>query len=87
MRNIAKFAGVHMYCDEDIIMDADNRFIMLHNGPKTAPYGLYINKSITIKLPEKKDVYDLFSEKIIAKNTDAFSVLLPECETLFFQLK
>jgi hypothetical protein len=80
LRNIAKFAGVHVYCDDDIILNADNRFLMVHNG-----YGG--ERVVTLKLPEPRTVTDALSGKPVAENTTAFSLRIPECATEILRLQ
>ena len=41
---MARFAGVHLYCDEDIVLKADSRLLMLHNGYEA-------ERTVTITLP------------------------------------
>ena len=44
LRGVARFAGVHLYCDEDIVLKADSRLLMLHNGYEA-------ERTVTITLP------------------------------------
>ena len=74
IRNIAKYAGVHLYSEEDIVMGADNRLLMLTNG--------YEKKRIfTINLPEIKTVKDAFSGEIISHGKQNFVLEMATPET------
>jgi hypothetical protein len=74
IRNLAKYAGVHLYCDEDIVMGVDNRFLMLTNGYEK-------KRSFTINLPEIKTVKDAFSGEIISREQKYFSLEMKTPET------
>lgn len=80
IRGAARYAGVHFYCDSDVIMDADNRLVMIHNGFD----GL---KNLTINLPEKHTVHDAISNQLIGRNIDIIQTQLDECQTKVFLLK
>ncbi len=45
LRGVARWANVHLYCDEDIVLKADSRLLMLHNGYEA-------ERTVTITLPE-----------------------------------
>ena len=74
LRNVAKFAGAHVYCDESSVLDADNRFLMVHNG-----YG--DERTVSLRLPKPRTVKDALSAQVVAKNAEAFELHLPECAT------
>ena len=79
-RNIAKFAGVHLYVDEDIVMAADNRFLMLTNG--------YANKrTLNVQLPEIKIVKDAFTGQIVSRDKKYFSLEMDTPETRILRLE
>ena len=75
MRQIAQFAGVHIYLDSDDIVYHNKNFLAVH----VKEPGMRI-----INLPVSSDVYDLFSKKFIAKNTNKFSLFLEKNETRLF---
>jgi len=88
LRNVARFAGVHIYCDDDIIMDADNRLLMLHNGYESeAANRFYTDKTLEIKLPEKKNIYDALTDNLLYSSKSSFKLKLNECETRLFLMK
>ncbi len=68
LRNLARFAGCHIYNDQDAVIDANSHFLAIH----TASGGMK-----TIRLPHRTDVYDAFSERMIARNTAEFTDELP----------
>jgi len=88
MRAIAKYAGVHLYAEPSV----NEEFSEINYDT------LYANKSIlsvhangdgkrTIKLSEKKDVYDLLSQKLLFKNSDTLSFDMKNGTTESFMLK
>jgi hypothetical protein len=80
IRNIARYAGVHLYCDEDIVMGADNRFLMFNNG--------YDGKrTITVNLPEIKTVKDAFTGAIISQGKKSFPLTLDTPDTRILSLE
>ena len=79
LRNIAKFAGAHVYCDEDIVLDADNRFLMVHNGYDG-------ERTVSLRLPEPRTVTDAFSAKLVVENAITLDLRLPECTTRVLRL-
>lgn len=73
-RNIAKFAGVHLYCEEDITMGADNRFLMFTNGYEKP-------RTLKVQLPEIKTVKDAFTGEIISQGQKYFSLEMDTPQT------
>ncbi|MFA7230445.1 MAG: LamG-like jellyroll fold domain-containing protein [Victivallaceae bacterium] len=80
LRNICRWAGVHIYTNEDVVFDANRNFIVLHNGYSK-------EKTINIKLPEKRNIYDAITNKLIVANAESVNVKLEECETKIIFLK
>ena len=79
LRNIAKLAGVHVYCDERIILDADNRFLMVHNG-----YGE--SRTVSLRLPRSRTVTDALSGETLTRNALDFELKISECATRVLRL-
>ena len=77
LRGIANFAGVHIYNDEGDVIYATKDLLAIH----TTAGG-----HREIKLPMiAPQVYELFSNIIISKETDQFEVVLPSSSTnLYF---
>jgi hypothetical protein len=76
LRGIARFAGVHIYSEAGDIISASRQLLAVHtvSGGKR-----------TFSLPRRVEmVYDLFENRIIAKNTARFEVDIPPASTSFF---
>ncbi len=80
LRNIAEYAGVHLYCDEDIVMMADSRMLLFDNG-----YGY--KRTVTVKIPEAKTVRDAFSGEVISQGKKSFPLTLdtPDAKILIME--
>lgn len=79
LRSIAKHSGVHIYSDnkKDVIY-ANKTYLALHS---TA-----LGKR-TITLPQKSNIYDLFDNKLVAKNAKSFTIDLRKPETKLFRIE
>ncbi len=75
-RNIAKFAGVHVYSDSDDAFYADGNFMMIHT--KDAGKKRF---RLLKKVPE---IMEIFTDKTVARNTDIFEVELPAKHTAVY---
>lgn len=75
VRRIAEYAGAHVYNDKKDFVIPGKNFLVLH----TAFDGEHV-----IKLPKKCDVYEVFDEKLIAKNVSQFKMKLPKGQTKLF---
>jgi len=80
LRGVARFAGVHLYCEQDVVLKADGRMLMLHAGPDS-PH------SLTISLPGKRDVVDAVSGAEVARATDRFDIELGRRDTRVLWLR
>ncbi len=74
LRGVCRYAGVHLYCDEDVILKADNRCLVVHNG-----YGQ--TRDLTLALPGRRDVVDLCTGQPVASGVESVSLTLAEAET------
>jgi hypothetical protein len=77
-RNLARYAGAHVYSKTDDVLMADNAVVALHSvqsGDKR------------IALPGKYRIRDLVSDKIIARKTDEIVFTLKAPETRVFLLE
>jgi hypothetical protein len=76
LRNIARFAGVHIYNEAGDVLYATSQLLGVHTvsgGPRT------------FKLPQLvEEVYDLFEHKTLARNTDVFRVTLPPASSVLY---
>ncbi len=80
LRVIARKAGVHLYSDRKVLLDADSNLLMIHHGyePET---------TVTLTLPEKKAVYDAMTGEPVAPTTTQFDVQFEENQTRLLRLK
>ncbi|MGE4358200.1 MAG: hypothetical protein AB7E08_06620, partial [Candidatus Omnitrophota bacterium] len=72
LRNIARYAGCHIYDEGDDQIFASEKVLAIHTR--------YAGER-TIKLPKKCDVYDPFQKKYIAKGVKEFKVSIPAATT------
>jgi|GEM_PF-2055612 len=80
IRNVAKYAGVHLYCEENIVLGVDNRFLMLTNGYAQ-------QRTVSIALPTPKTVRDAFTGEIISEGRKAFRLVMDMPETRILRLE
>ena len=77
-RNIARYAGAHIYCESNDILLADKSVVALHSiktGKKN------------IKLPEKSGVIDLVTGRVLSKGTQEITFDLEAPDTRVFLLQ
>ena len=75
LRETARAAGVHIFCDTNDSFYASRDIISIH----TAGGG-----HKTIRLPEKCDVVDIYSDEIVARQADSFDFDMTPFETRVF---
>lgn len=79
LKQLAVDAGVNMYCEWEVPVYANSRLVAIH----TAQSG-----DIDIKLPQKYSrVKELYSDKIVAENTDCFTFAFETPDTRLFALE
>jgi hypothetical protein len=78
MVRLARFAGVHLYAEAPVILNADNRMMMVHNGYEG-------RRTVKIVLPRTALVSDLFTGKRIVEGS-AFEITLDVPETKLMRL-
>lgn len=77
LRNIARYAGVHIYSEDNDIVYANQYFLAIHSRkPGTK----------TIRLPGFTHVYDIMSETYVARDVNEFTVKIGKNETRLFFL-
>ncbi|MCQ2390212.1 MAG: hypothetical protein MJ240_02210 [Kiritimatiellae bacterium] len=76
--NLARFAGVHLYASAPIVLAADNRLLMVHNGYDG-------RRTETIRLPKPARVTDLFTGAPVAKGA-SFELTLESPQTRLLRL-
>jgi hypothetical protein len=70
---LARFAGVHLYAEAPVVLSADSRMLMIHNGYDGA-------RTLRISLPRPAKVSDLFTGARIAEGM-SFDLRLASPET------
>jgi len=77
LRNIARYAGCHIYNEANDVIYANKHFICLHSaqGGRRA-----------IHLPERANVWDIFAEKQIASSVTSFQADIPPGSTGLFHI-
>jgi hypothetical protein len=79
LRDIAETAGVHLYVPLDIVVDANDRYLMVHHGDG-AP------RQVTVSLPQSRTVEDLYGGELIGQDVSQFDLVLPPITTRVFEL-
>ncbi len=80
LRNVADFAGVHIYCDEDVVLAADNRLLMVNNGYEQ-------NRNLKIKLPERRKIIDALTGEVLSENKKTFMLKLQKSQTRILKME
>jgi hypothetical protein len=76
LRGMARYAGVHLYSEAGDVLYATKDLLAVH----TAAGG-----ERDFRLPKKvEQVFELFTEKEVASNTDHFHVRLPQSTTVLY---
>ena len=76
LRGIARFAGVHLYSEDGDVLDVSRDLLSVH----TVSGG-----SRTFRLPSRAEVvYDLYEKKVVGRETDRFTVVLPPASSALF---
>jgi hypothetical protein len=78
LRNLARYAGVHIYRDASDILFADRHFVALHTGKNPA--------TDTLRLPRRTPVYDVFERKVVAEDADQIPLNVPLYSTALYYL-
>ncbi|MBC8230393.1 beta-galactosidase [bacterium] len=77
LRNIARYAGCHIYNEANDVIYASRYFICLHSAQ---------GGSRTINLPKRTNVWDVFVEKQIASSVASFQADIPPGSTVLYYL-
>lgn len=77
LRECARYAGCHVWSDENAVIYANRNFVALHS----AQSGEHI-----LHLPRKMEVWDLNSSKRISKLTDTVRLMIKAPETRLLRL-
>jgi hypothetical protein len=78
LRNIARYAGVHLYSDSLDVVYANNSFVAVHTNHKSGRR--------VIGLRKKADVYEVFEGREVAKNAMSFVEELPARTTKLYYI-
>jgi len=78
MRNIARFAGAHVWRDANDILFASPHFVAVHTGQDAATGEL--------RLPRRTDVYDVFGARVVAEGADSIGLNVPPRSTVVYHL-
>ena len=76
---LARFAGVHLYAEAPVILNADNRMMMVHNGYEG-------RRTVRIALPSPARVSDLRTGAFVADGQE-FDLVLGAPETKLLRLE
>jgi len=79
LRNVARWAGVHLYCELGPVVRARGPFLLIHKGHKGP-------EKIPVKLTSRAAVTDLFTSVELARATAELTLDSPRCGTFFLQL-
>ena len=77
VKSVAKFAGVHIYCDSEDVVYTSKNYITFHASSS--------GKKI-INLPNTCDVFEVYEEKYYGKSTKSFEFYADFGETKMFRL-
>ena len=75
-RNIARYAGVHLYLDTDDALYADGDFVMIHTLTAGA-------KQVRLRQPAA-EIREVFTGETAGRNTAEFTVNLPSKHTAVY---
>jgi len=75
LRNIARFARVHIYSDALDVLYANERFLAIHSKRAGAR---------EISLPRRADVYDVFGKREVARGVRRFVDFIPAYTTVLY---
>lgn len=80
LREIARLNGVHIYCADGVLFDANSRYFTVHNGGES--------KTATITLPGKPSkVVEVFSAGTISENGNEITLALKPYETILGKIE
>ena len=80
LRNLAEWAGVHLYTKQGLVVEANDQYLMIHHGGE-------MPENIDVHLPGPAKVKELFSEREVSQESDHFTVIMAGPMTELYQLK
>jgi hypothetical protein len=75
LRNIARWAGVHIFSESNDVQYFNRDFIMLHTMQGGRKH---------IWLPKQADVFDVFNDRIVARGVEEFTDEVEACTTTLY---
>jgi len=78
IQNIARFAGVHIYLDQGDMVWVNKSFIAIYSQ---------IGGRKTLHIPVAMDIFDAYSQDLIASNASTIEFLMEKWETRLFILR
>ena len=80
LRGLARYGGCNVWCDDDVVISADERMVSLHATEK-GPFLLHFPRTV-------KTVTDAITGQVVARNVAQLTVTLdpPENEGVFSRL-
>jgi len=64
LREVARYAGVHVYCDTEDVLYADRNYVALHTVRA---------EHKTVHLPRRADVWEVFDGRLVGRDCTTFS--------------
>jgi len=81
LRNVARYAGVHIYTDSAVVFDANKRFIVLNNGNE-------VDQQVPLALPHPaRRVTDAITGEVLGENVQELTVPLPKTFTRILRME
>lgn len=81
LRNLLRYAGVHVYTDAEVVFDANRRFIVLNNGNQT-------DRQVPLALPRPAlRVTDALTGEVLGQSVRELVVPLPKTTTRILRLE
>jgi hypothetical protein len=77
LRDICRVAGVSLYSENDLYLNADQHFILITNSSTTAFNG-------SISLPQSSQVYDLWNDSIVGNGSSYIVNIPPKMSRMYF---
>lgn len=80
LRNLAEWAGVHLYTKQGLVVEANDQFLMIHHGGE-------MPENIDVHLPRPAKVKELYSEREVCQESDHFTVIMAGPMTELYELE
>jgi hypothetical protein len=80
LRNLAEWAGVHLYTKQGLVVEANDRFLMIHRGGA-------MPENIDVHLTGPAKVRELYSGRDVSQGSDHFTVMMAGPMTELYELE